>query len=100
MEEKNQNIYKPGTILNSEEYYLIKENYAYQIIIEKSKNHITIKNKNYVNIFNFIKIDICFGNMFNTLDEYYDYLINLFDENKVSIKCINNHKLSYFLYKG
>ena len=81
-----------------EEYYIIKENRVFKIIIKKRKNGIIIKYKNYEtklninNLFNLANIQ------FDTIDEAYQFIINLFEENKVLIKNILINKSLKLLF--
>ena len=73
---------------NYQDFYLIKNDIVYKIIIEKVINKVIIKSNNYC-----IKIDkdylsILTKDNFYSINNLYDYLVNLFEENKVSIKKI------------
>ena len=84
------NIFKNIKNINSnlifQEYYIIKDNYAYKIIIEQNNANISIKSNNYINIFNLDNLSLLIKNTFYTLNNAYEYLINLFEENRVIIK--------------
>ena len=83
---KNEN-YKNAIKYN--EYFLIKENSIFRIIIRKIKNEILIKSRNYEIIFNFSTLLNITNLKFKTIEESYEFLINIFEENKATIKDIN-----------
>ena len=85
-------------LLEYEEYYLIKDNNIYKVIIGIDKNDIIIKCKNHMIKLNLHELNIVANIEFNTLNEGYDFIKNLFDENKIIIKEIiikKNIKLSF-----
>ena len=79
-----------------QEYFIIKDKKdpkIFKIIILKRKEDIIIKSGKYkihLNLFNFYHLT---KSSFDILDKAYDYLTDLFEENKVSIKekSTNNH---------
>ena len=87
----NENIKENNIIDNSpeyEEYYLLKKNNIYKITIEKVKNEIAIKYKNYeikLNNNNLCKIT---NSILDNIDEAYELIINAFEKNKIIIKDI------------
>ena len=83
-----------------EEYYLLKKNNIYKITIEKLKNEITIKYKNYgikLNNNNICKIT---NSILNNIYEAYELIINAFEKNKIIIKdiAINKSVKSFLNY--
>ena len=86
-------------ILKYDEFYLIKDNNAYKIIIEKLKNEILIKCKNYEIKLNNNDLSILSKSKINTIDEAYQFLINIFEYNKVIIKEIIINKSIKLLLK-
>ena len=85
-------------ILKYDEFYLIKENNAYKIIIEELNNEILIKYKNYEIKLNNNDLSILSKSIINTIDEAYQYTINLFEYNKVIIKeIIINKSIKLYL---
>ena len=86
-------------ILKYDEFYLIKENNAYKIIIEKLKNEILIKCKNYEIKLNNNDLSILSKSIINTIDEAYQFIINIFEYNKVIIKEIIINKSIKLLLK-
>ena len=70
------------------EYYIIKENIIYQILIIRNNNEIIIQCKNYNIIFNKNSLSILTKTKFETINDAYKYIINYFEENKVNIKSI------------
>ena len=75
-------------LIEFEEYYLIKDNNAYKIIVEKRSNEIIFKCKNYETKLYNNDLSVIIKSKFNSIDEAYDYIINLFNENKAKIKYI------------
>ena len=86
-------------ILENEECYIIKEHNAYKFIISKKQSEIIIKCKNYDIKFNNNDLSILTKSILNTIDDAYDYIINIFQENKVVIKEIINKKTIKLLMK-
>ena len=56
-------------ILDYEEYFLLKENIIYKISIEKTKNEISIKHKNYKHNFNHEDLSTLTKKTFNSIDD-------------------------------
>ena len=77
-----------SVLIDTQEYFLINDNIIYKIIIGKNSNEIFIKNKNYMLTFNENDLSILTKIKFTSIDEAYDYLIDLFEENKVIIQTI------------
>ena len=75
-------------LIDTQEYFLINDNIIYKIIIGKNSNEIFIKNKNYMFTFNENDLTILTHIKFNSIDEAYDFLIDLFEENRVKIQNI------------
>ena len=71
---------------NYEEYYLLKENNAYKLIIEINENELIIRHKKYTISMNHDDLSLLTKIMFNTIYDAYEYIINLFEKNKVAIK--------------
>ena len=81
-----------------EEYYIIKENRVFKIIIKKRKNGIIIKYKSYETKLNINNLFNLANVQFDTIDEAYQFIINLFEENKVLIKNILINKSLKLLF--
>ena len=88
--ENNNKFY--NNLIEYEEYFLVKENIAYKFIIGKRKNDIIIKCKNYEIKLNNNDLSLLTENILNTLDNAFDFMINIFEENKVMIKDITINK--------
>ena len=73
-------------LFDIEEYYLIKEKVGYKLIIGKSSSDLIIKCKNYQITLNNNDLSILTKSIFNTIDDAYLFIINIFEENKVTIK--------------
>ena len=74
--------------IDYQEYYLIKENIIYKIVLFKNENTIIIKCKNYMISFNHHDLSILTNHKYISIDKAYDFILNLFEENKVLIKNI------------
>jgi hypothetical protein len=72
--------------LDYQEYYLIKDNIIYKIIIVKNNNCISIITKNYISLLSLNKLSSITKTNFNIIDNAFKYIINLFEDNKVIIK--------------
>ena len=85
-------------IFDYEEYYLINEKAAYKFIIGKTSNGVIIKCKNYELTFNNNDLFIFTKSKFETIDDSFLFIINIFEENKVTIKdIIINKNISLLL---
>jgi len=74
------------------ESFLIKENKIYKIIVAKQKNDIIIKCNNYMIFFNEKDLSLLTNIMFSDINKAYEFVINIFEENKVYIKEIKINK--------
>ena len=72
-------------ILDYHEYFLLNENIIYKIIIIKYKDKIMIKTKNYSIEFDTNQLLLLTKVQFNNIDDAYNFIINIFNENKVKI---------------
>ena len=85
----NNNIKENNIIENTseyEEYYLLKKNSVYKIIVERLKNEFIIKYKNYEIKLNNNNLSKITNGIFNNIDEAYELIINAFEKNKIMIK--------------
>ena len=82
------NDYSNIVIGNFQEYYLIKDNFVYKTIIGKNKDEIYIKSKNYIIKFNQKELSKLIGMIFNSLEDAFDFIIEIFEKNQVLIKDI------------
>ena len=80
------------TIIDCQEYYLLKDSAIYKIFVGKNNAEIWIKNKNYFYSFNQNDLSILIRDQINSIDEAYDFIIHLFDLNQVYIKSISFHQ--------
>ena len=79
-------------LIEYEEYYLIKENIILKIFIIKLENKIIIQYKNYSIQFHIRELSKLIQLNINSINEAYEYIINLFDNFKIYIKEIINNK--------
>ena len=100
MNENDIVLKTPEKPLDSKEFKLSKDNYKYQIKISKTYDKIIINCQNFEDEFNLddlIKTSRLFC-ICKTIDELYEFIINLFNKNKVIIKDINkNNFLKLYL---
>ena len=81
-----------SSIYDYQEYYLIREQSVYKLLIGNLEKAIFIKCKYYYKIFDLKEISILFQMPINSLSESYQKLKNLFEEEKISIKNIIPYK--------
>ena len=79
------NIYQENLNSYFQEYYLIKENSIFKMKIGKKKTEIFIKCKNYSISFNKEELSLLIKMSFNSINEVYEFIINIFEKNKVII---------------
>ena len=75
-----------------QEYYFNKNNIIYKIIIEQNKNLIIIKHRNYMINFNINELSLLIKEEFNNINKAYEYIIDIFEQNRVKIKNIRIKK--------
>ena len=86
-------------IIEYKDFYLIKENIIFKIIVGIIGNKILIKSNNYFITFGLNDFKLLTKLLFNTINEAYEFIINLFEENKVIINNINiNKTIKLLLY--
>ena len=77
--------------INYREFFIIKDNNIYKIILEKNTNKITISSGDYYKYYNLKELSSLLKNNFLSLNDAYNYLVDLFEDNKVRI----NGKIKY-----
>ena len=82
-----------------EEYYLIIEKSVHKIIIQKEKNELIINCRNYYNKLNNNDLSKLVSSDFKNIDEAYKFIINIFEEDRVSVKSIITKKNIILLLK-
>ena len=97
--DENDKFDDKNIIEEYDEYYLIKENNAYKFIIETNQDELIIKHKYYYISMNYNDLSILTKCMFNTIYDAYEYIINIFEKNKVIIKEIKYRKTITLLLK-
>ena len=83
-----------------QDYYLIKDNIVYKINVEKNDENIAIKCRNYLILFNEYKLSSLTKIKFNSIDKAYEFIYNIFEENKVTIENIVLNKEIKLLIKN
>ena len=86
-------------LFDEQEFYLIKENNVFKFIIGKRIDEIFIKSNNYEIELNINELTILTKSFFNNINDGYDFIINLFEENKVNIKDIIIKKSIKLIFK-
>ena len=85
----SKSIETSGTLLNYDEFYLPdKNNIIYKIILIQKEQGIIIKSKKYSLSFNHKEIKPQMNQAFNTNQELYNFILDLFENNKIFIKDI------------
>ena len=79
-------------IIDYQEYFLINNNIIYKIIIGKNGKEVFIKCKNYFISFNQIELSALIKIQINSLDEVFNYIIELFEDNKAKIAKIRKYE--------
>jgi len=79
-------------MIDYEEYFYMKENIIYKIVILKNNSEITFECKSYKIAYNLKDLSILFKREFNTIDNAYEFLINIFEENNFSVNNIVKNK--------
>ena len=92
MEKENDNkIKETMKEINYREFFIFKDNNIYKIILEKNSNKISISSGNYYKYYNLKELSSLFKTNFLSLNDAYNYLVDLFEGNKVHI----NGKIKY-----
>ena len=92
METTNFDLTKENSDkINYQEFFLFKDNNIYKIILEKNASKICISSGNYFKNYNLDELSTLFKINFFTLDNAYNFLVDLFEDYKVSI----NNKTKY-----
>ena len=74
-----------------QEFFIFKDNNVYKIFILKNKTKISISSGNYHTEYYLEEFSSLFINKFLSLDDAFNFLIDLFEDNKVTI----NNKIKY-----
>ena len=84
----------------NKEYYLIKDNIVYKIIIGKTENEVFIQSKNYIISFNHNDFSILIKKRLNSINEAYIFILNIFEKNEVRIKNISLNESMIIIIKN
>ena len=79
-------------MIDYEEYFHMKENIIYKIVILKNESEITFECKSYKISYNLKDLSILFKREFDTIDNAYEFIINIFEENNFSVNNIVKNK--------
>lgn len=79
-------------ILEIYESFLVKENKIYKIILAKQQKDFIIKCNNYMIFFDEKDLSLLTNTMFLDINKAYEFVMNIFEENKVYIKEIKINK--------
>lgn len=77
--------------INYQEFFILKDNNIYKFILEKNKDTVCLASGNYFKKIILEEIAAHFKINFFSIDNAYNYLVDLFEDNKVSI----NSKIKY-----
>ena len=93
METSNSDIEKDNLDkIIYHEFYTCKDNNIFKFIVEKNNKYISISSGNYNKIFNLEEISTLIKINFFSLDNAYNYCLDLFEDNKVNINCKIKYK--------
>ena len=96
----NKNENKSGNnSLKFKKYFLEKDNNKYKFMIIKRQKEIIIKNDNYENQFSNNDLSALMKTNFTNTDDAYEFIINMFDSNNISIKEIIDSQMMVLLLK-
>lgn len=79
-------------MIDYEEFFYMKEKLIYKIMILKQKSQITIECKKYKASYSLKDLSILFKREFDNIDDAYEFIINIFDENNFSIDIAKNKR--------
>ena len=77
-------------LLESEEFQIFQNNYIILILIGSTDNSVTIKCSNYSANLNNNEVSLISGQKFQSINALYNFIINIFKNNKVKINLANN----------
>ena len=77
-------------LLESEEFRIFQNNYIFLILIGRTDNSVTIKCSNYSTNLNNNEVSLISGQKFQSINALYNFIINIFKNNKVKINLANN----------
>ena len=86
-------------LIESEEFQIFQNNYIFLILVGRTNNIVTIKSSNYSTNFNNNEITLISGQNFQSINALYNFIINIFKNNKVQVNLANNEmnlNLSFF----
>jgi len=88
MDDQNNSNSNIDNIFEYQEFYLQAFNIIHKIIVCKKNEEVIIKSNKYELFLNYNELSTLTKLKFLSIDEAYNYLINLFDENKIVVKSI------------
>ena len=77
-------------LLESKEFQIYQGNHAFLILLGKTINSVTVKCSHYSANLNYNELSIITGNKFNNINELYNFIFNIFNNNNVQIEIKNN----------
>lgn len=87
-----------GELLDYQEFYLLNENKIFKIIVGKKVDGIIIKSSNYVISFKANDLSPFIAYELKSIDEAYDFTINMFNKDKITIgNIILNETMKIFM---
>jgi len=82
-------IFQKQELLEFQEFFLMEGNSIIKIVVGKYENEILIKVKNNIAIYKLYELSKIVKHEFNTIDKLYEFLIDLFEQSKISINTIS-----------
>ena len=87
-----------GELLDYQEFYLLNENKIFKVIVGKKVDGIIIKSSNYVISFKANDLSPSIAYELKSIDEAYDFTINMFNKDKITIgNIILNETMKIFM---
>ena len=87
------------SLFDYKEFYILNSYIIFKIIIGKIENEIIINCKNYKISFNVKDLYILTGKNFDSIEDAYDYIVNIFEQNNYRITKISTNKEIHLLLK-
>ena len=94
----SDNVEVNGELLDYQEFYLLNENKIFKVIVGKKADGIIIKSSNYVISFKANDLSPFIAYEVKSIDEAYDFTINMFNKDKITIgNIILNETMKIFM---
>ena len=95
----NQNIDNHSLLYDSQDYYLVKNKKIIKICVEILNDNIVIKSNKYSINLETLDLSLLLNINFDSITNAYNYIIDIFEENNVTIKNISKKKEMNLIFK-